>query len=255
LPDSGGPDVTAALGPRRPFSWQDVVLTCAVTAAIILLFILVILFAAANRIAPFSGNAMSTVSIALLLLEPAAIFAGIYFILIKRRGFGWADLGLRPLARGWITIALLAALGCLVLAGVVTQITDPFYESPMINEYAQVLIPGGLTLGRAIIVILCVGILVPAAEELLFRGLLYGWLRQRWTALPCTLISAGLFALAHANLRMALQIFITGAVLAVLYEYSRSIVAPMVTHMAVNTTSLVIIFAYAAPGGAVWMAP
>lgn len=242
---------TDALGPRRPLSWLDVVLTCALAAAIILLALLAVLLAAARHAGPFSGNAAGAVSIALLLLEPVAIFSGIYFVLIKRRGFEWRDLGLRPLARGWVTTALLAALACLAVAGALAQLTDQFYQSPMINEYARVLMPEGVTVGRALIVIATVGVLVPVAEELLFRGVLYSWLRQRWGMLPCTVISAALFAIAHANFRMALQIFITGVILALLYEYSRSVITPMLTHMAVNTISLAIIFFYAAPPGVI----
>ena len=251
IPETGGAPTTEALGPRRAFTWLDVVLTCALSAAIILLVLLAILIAAARHMGPFGGNSVGAVSIALLLLEPAAILAGIYFVLIKGRGFEWRDLGLRPIAQGWITTALFAALGCLVLTALLTQLTDRFYPSPMIDEYAQVLVPGGVTLSRAAILVVCVGILVPIAEELLFRGVLYGWLRQRWRAVPCAVISAGLFALAHANFRMALQIFITGLILAALYEYSRSVVAPMLTHMAVNTISLVLIFTYAGSPGAI----
>lgn len=249
IPETEAPMTAAALGPRRAFTWLDVVLTCALSAAIILIVLLAILIAAARHVGPFSGDSVGAVSIALLLLEPVAIMAGIYLVLIKRRGFEWRDLGLRAMAHGWIMTALLAALGSLVLTAALTQLTDQFYRSPMINEYAQVLVPRGVTVGRAITIIICVGILVPVAEELLFRGVLYGWLRQRWGMVPCAVISAGLFALAHANFRMSLQIFVIGVILAVLYEYSRSIIAPMVTHMAVNTISLVIIFFYAAPAG------
>jgi CAAX protease family protein len=251
IPDTSPADASGTPDSRRPLGWLDVVLTCGVTAAILLVVMLAILVAAANDIRPYSGNSLSAVSISLLVLEPVAIFAGVYIVLIRQRGFTWSDLGVRPMGRNWVAIAVLAALACLSVAGAITDLFDQFYRSPMINEYADVLMPANLTVVRAIVIVVCVGVLVPAAEELLFRGVLYGWLRQRWGVVPCTVVSAGLFAVAHANLRVALQIFITGAVLALLYEYSRSIVAPVVTHMAVNTISVVIIFFYAGQSGTI----
>lgn len=251
IPESSQTDSGGAAQPQRVLGWLDVVLTCGVTAAILLVVMVAILVAAANDIGPYSGNSLGAVSISLLVLEPAAIFIGLYAVLIAHRGFSWRDLGVRPVARSWIVVAVLAGLACLAVAGGITDIFDRFYRSPMINEYADVLMPAKLTVGRAIIIVLSVGVLVPAAEELLFRGVLYGWLRQRWGVVPCALISAALFAFAHANVRVGLQIFITGVVLALLYEYSRSIVAPIVAHMTVNTVSLVVIFFYAGGPGTI----
>ena len=249
IPETPEIGETGALGARRPFGWLDVVLTCGLIAAILLVVLLGILVAAANDMGPFAGDSLAAVSISLLLLEPAAIFVGIYVMLIRIRGYSWSDLGLRAMRRSWVSIALLGAIACLGIAGGITQIFDQFYPSPMINEYANVLIPADMSVVRAALILLCVGGLVPVAEELLFRGVLYGWLRQRWGIAACTIISSALFTMAHANFRVAVQIFITGAVLALLYEYSRSILAPIIAHMAVNTTSLVILFIYAGSRG------
>jgi len=236
------PAYTDALGPRRALTFLDVLLACAVASAIILIPFFAFLVYAARR--EVLGAAPPSI-IVLLLLEPVAILGGIYLVLIVGRRFAWTDLGLRPMALSWIAPALLAALGCLAFAGAVTQVLDRFYGTPMLDEYMAVLAPEGLTWQREVALVAIVGGLVPLAEELLFRGVLYAWLRQRWGVAVSVVLSAGLFALAHGNLRMSLQIFVTGMVLAVLYERSRSILTSTVTHMAVNTISLVIIFAYA----------
>jgi membrane protease YdiL (CAAX protease family) len=237
-----------ALGPRRALGLLDVILACAVAAAILLISMFGILMAASQHVAPFHNDPLSAATVALLLLEPAAIFGSVYFVLILGRGFAWDDLGLRPVAPKWAVPAILAALGCLAFAGAMTQLLDPYYNTPMIREYASVLAPHGLTARRMVLIVLTVGFLVPAAEELLFRGVLYNWLRQRWGVIPCAIISAGIFSLAHADLRMAVQIFVTGIVLAVLYERSRSILTPIVAHMTVNSISLGIILYYAGSG-------
>jgi membrane protease YdiL (CAAX protease family) len=87
--------------------------------------------------------------------------------------------------------------------------------------------------------------MVPVAEEVLFRGVLYGWLRQKRGIAASALISAAVFALAHANPQVAVQIFFIGAALAYLYERSGSLIPAMVTHMTINVTSLATILFYA----------
>lgn len=231
-----------APGPDRPLTFLDVLLVCAVASAIILIVFL-LLKAMANR-GGFDFP-VSAALVVLLLLEPIAIFTGIYSILILRRRFAWADFGVRPAALIWIAPAILAALGCLAFAGAVSEVLDRFYKTSMLDEYLSVLAPDGLTLQREILLILIVGGLVPFAEELLFRGVIYGWLRQRRGVVFSVVVSALLFALAHTNVHMALQIFVTGIVLAVLYERSRSVLVSTLAHMTVNTISLLIIFTYA----------
>jgi membrane protease YdiL (CAAX protease family) len=244
------PLYTDALGPRRSLTFLDVLLACAVTSAIVLISVIALGVVVANG-GRFADMPASLAAVALLTIEPVAIFAGVYFILILRRRFDWADLGLRPMTRSWAAPAVLAALGCLIFSGAVSQVFERFYNTPMLDEYVSLLAPEGTTWQQEVALIVLIGGLVPLAEELLFRGVLYAWLRQRWGVAVSAVVSAGLFALAHGSLRMGLQIFVTGVVLAVLYERSRSILASTLAHMTVNTISMVIIFSYAAHGGAV----
>lgn len=231
-----------APGQHRSLGLIDVILVCAVASAIVLTTFLLLAGAATGEDFNLS---ISLVILILLLVEPVAIFAGIYLVLILRDRITWPELGVRPAALTWVAPAILAALGCLAFAGAVSQIFERFYQTSMLDEYLKVLAPDGLTLGHEIVLLLIVGGLVPFAEELLFRGVIYRWMRQRWGVAGSAVGSALLFALAHSNVRMALQIFVTGIVLAVLYERSRSIFVSTLTHMTVNTISLILIFSFA----------
>ena len=57
----------------------------------------------------------------------------------------------------------------------------------------------GLSLLRACLV-------APLAEELLFRGALFGWLRRRLPAWPAILVSAALFWVVIAGFRVLLRL-------------------------------------------------
>ncbi len=85
---------------------------------------------------------------------------------------------------------------------------------------------------------LAVVVLVPVAEELFFRGFLYGWLRSRLGPVGATPIAAVLFAAAHGSLGLMLPLTLVGAGLCVLYERRRSLWAPAIAHAMVNALAL-----------------
>jgi membrane protease YdiL (CAAX protease family) len=80
----------------------------------------------------------------------------------------------------------------------------------------------------------------PVAEELFFRGLVYGWLRARLGRASATAVGAVLFAAAHQNLTLVLPLTLVGAGLGWLYEESGSLWPPVLAHAAVNAASLTL---------------
>jgi len=79
-----------------------------------------------------------------------------------------------------------------------------------------------------------IAILGPLLEEICFRGVVYGALRQVvpvWLAIPA---SAAVFSLAHADLNAAAPLFVLGSLLAYIYERTRSVVASWITHACWN---------------------
>ncbi|GAB6097929.1 type II CAAX endopeptidase family protein [Desulfatiferula olefinivorans] len=83
------------------------------------------------------------------------------------------------------------------------------------------------------------GVLAPLAEELFFRGLVFGYLRRRGF-LSALLISTGLFVLAHSFSGFPLVQLVGGLVFGVCYEKERSLWAPVVIHAAGNMTLFTI---------------
>lgn len=77
-------------------------------------------------------------------------------------------------------------------------------------------------------------LVAPVCEELVFRGYLYPVMKKfagPWVAAIC---SGLIFAAAHGSLAALLPLFIFGIVLAVLYEKTGSIWAPMAVHFCFN---------------------
>ena len=82
-------------------------------------------------------------------------------------------------------------------------------------------------------------IVVPIGEESLFRGIVYGGLRTRYSIVPAVAISAALFAFVHVNPAIMPGIFIDGVALALAFEWRRTLAMPMVIHGAVLACFLV----------------
>ena len=77
-------------------------------------------------------------------------------------------------------------------------------------------------------------VVAPVAEELFFRGILYGWLRARMGVWKGLGLSALLFAVLHANFMVFLPILGLGLLFGWVYEQTGSLAAPVVVHILHN---------------------
>ncbi len=80
----------------------------------------------------------------------------------------------------------------------------------------------------------------PVLEEFLFRGVLYGRLRDMASPKLAMIFSALLFGLYHGNLSQGIYGFFMGLFLAWTLEYCQTIKAPIVVHVAANAVALVL---------------
>ena len=97
---------------------------------------------------------------------------------------------------------------------------------------------------QILLAVLIAVVLAPLAEELVFRGLLHRNLRRRMRIVPATLISSVLFAIVHVEVVFSQPIALVGltlagAVMAIAYERTGSLVVPVVIHAVYNATTLV----------------
>ncbi len=88
--------------------------------------------------------------------------------------------------------------------------------------------------------------IAPLSEEMLFRGLLYPWLRHRWGIICAVIGSALVFAAFHMNLATFPQLFVMGVIFAVVYERTRSLPTVTLLHATWNLWVMLAV-AYLAP--------
>jgi membrane protease YdiL (CAAX protease family) len=89
------------------------------------------------------------------------------------------------------------------------------------------------------------GLISPVAEEIFFRGIIYGYLR-RWGILLAVLGSAAFFSMVHLMISGITPVqIIGGLIFAIAYEMEKNLLVPITIHvlgnMAIFTLSILLV--------------
>lgn len=85
--------------------------------------------------------------------------------------------------------------------------------------------------------IVCYGILTPIAEELVFRGIIFNYMKRFMKLKFAIVLSAFCFGAYHMNAVQSAFAFLIGMLMAYGYEYFGSFAIPVGIHIAMNTLS------------------
>jgi hypothetical protein len=154
--------------------------------------------------------------------------------------FGWrrirTQLGLRFTGVGHILLALGAWVVGIVTGTVVTAALAPLMGRPA-NNAKEILSVGSDPLFLALIAF-TVCLLGPLVEELLFRGMLLGWLSRRLPIAIAIVISALVFAGLHFIPTLLPFLFILGITTGLVRWYTGSTLNSLVVHVCQNTLAV-----------------
>ncbi|MDI9468620.1 MAG: CPBP family glutamic-type intramembrane protease [Bacillota bacterium] len=173
---------------------------------------------------------------ALLYSTPVQILLFAIFLWYQKRK-NPQYLLLRPNHASVFPLALGIAFGSLGLATLFILLFDmlakfsPFWQNVMVTYQQSTEVLQGVDL---LLTTLCVAILVPIAEELLFRGIIAEEIRQvapDWLAI---LLSGVIFALVHGNLIQILYVLPLGFILGAAYIWTNTIWVPILIHVVFN---------------------
>ncbi len=195
-------------------------------------------FAGANQ------NVANSILAALIYMLTIAIVIGFPW-LVKKYRTTKEDIGLTRLPT-WMDIGL-APAGFIV-----------YFLGSMLLLYLCSLVFPGLNLNQAqetgfggvfhnyelLLAFFTLVVLAPFAEEVLFRGYLYGKLRQRVPMWVAVLLTSVLFGVIHGQWNVGLDVFILSIVMCALREITGNIWAGMLVHMIKNSIAFYIIFIF-----------
>jgi membrane protease YdiL (CAAX protease family) len=136
-------------------------------------------------------------------------------------------LGLRP--ANWKYLVF-GALGTLALSVAVSQLGIEPQGMKQVIE----MVPGKIGVSLALF-----AVLAPIVEELIFRGLLYGWVAGRWGGLAGLIVSSLVFAAAHIEPAHVILVLPLGLLFGWLRRRTDSLLPSLFSHIMNNGFALV----------------
>lgn len=230
--------------PGVTWGFRDIV--GGVIAALVVFFILgaIIIGGAVAAFGEDSLEASLSEATAIVVLD--VVLVATVLVVIARKGAGILELGFRPPRQGWpltlgfVVLAYLAAIGLVTVYGIAIDLVglDELEPGPQLDEDFFDETSVVVLTGFAIV------FLAPIAEEVFFRGFIYGGLR-RYLGLPLAGLASGtLFALAHGDPGLIVPFAGIGLILSFLYEYTRSLYAPIAVHFVFNSLSFLLLLLF-----------
>jgi membrane protease YdiL (CAAX protease family) len=184
---------------------------------------------------PEEGEDLGATALALVQLATALGFAMVPLAIAARRGAGFREalrrLGVRAFRVASAVKWMFAAVGAYLLFAIVYTAV---FGAPEQEDIAE-------SFGSIPVQVLLIVIAAPISEEICFRGMLYGGLRERWPKVAAALLAGLVFGALHAltGLSAVPPLVAFGFVLCLLYERTGSIVPGIVLHMLNNSVALV----------------
>ena len=207
----------------------------------------IILFAGVFALQQLKLDALA-LTLASAAWEAVTLIGCVVLLGLRRKGLPWQAVGLRLVPRRWVWIAVGAGLACLFLTGLVALLTDIILGRSLTNPQLPFLVPKGLTFTGELLMFVLAGLVVPFAEELYFRGVLFVWLRQRFGFWVGAIVSAVVFGAAHGDVAIAAGIAVMGFIQAWTYERSHSLWTTYIIHALNNSVKLVLLYGLLASG-------
>lgn len=166
----------------------------------------------------------------------------IWYVLVKHRET-WQHFGLSLQGVGK---NFLLGLICGLILLAVSLFSERIYttllmigpsEHPLVAQTKM-----ATTLSELAIPLLLAGLVAPFTEEILYRMFTFLPLKQRYGLFIGTILSAAVFALFHFNVYWLAELLVVGSGLALLYNWTGSLISCMVAHSVINTSKIMLLF-------------
>jgi membrane protease YdiL (CAAX protease family)/uncharacterized RDD family membrane protein YckC len=171
-----------------------------------------------------------------------AVFLLVVLFVKVRRHATLASLGLRRVQWRWLLAALPFTFAAFLFESITGLLSQSLFPQAPANQCVSIrdAYQGALPLA-----VIGVAVIAPLVEEIVFRGMVFGWLRGRTPIAWAVVISAALFSLEHIGflqLTLFLPIFAAGLVLATLYHHAGSLWPSMLVHGTFNLVATLVLF-------------
>jgi membrane protease YdiL (CAAX protease family) len=221
---------STADAPERTFGLPEAILA----SVLILFFLMTISSAVPDPSIQFNPRNL----LANLLLTAFVVL--VIVTLLQFRGFDVSALA------GFLRIGFFRALGtgamllffAYPLIGLSEAVNRRFFAGDASKQSIVEFFSGSRTIEQRIMIIVFALAIAPVVEEFVFRFFIYGVLKRYFGWVAGIILSAGLFAAAHAHFPSFVPLFVLGSCFAIAYEWSGSLLVSMTMHSLFNSLTL-----------------
>jgi membrane protease YdiL (CAAX protease family) len=179
----------------------------------------------------------------LYLLQVGVMFGLVWFFAIKLGQAHWSELGLRSYG---IFRSLVLALTAFILIfasnttyGLIASRFVPMED--LQGRVSKIILSGRVSLALLIPIVIFIA---PIVEEIFFRGFVYPAFRKKMGVVWGILLSALVFTLFHLEPYQIPPLLVIGAILAFIYERTRSLVPVIILHGLNNAFYMLVLMVF-----------
>lgn len=143
----------------------------------------------------------------------------------------WTDLLLAPI--GFVPYFIISAVSTAIFS------IFPWFNA---NQTQNVLFNHFLSPGGKILAFLTLAVVAPIAEELIFRGWLYGKLRARTNLVVSIFITSLLFGIVHFQWNVGVNVFGMSIIMCLLREITGTVYSGIFLHIIKNSIAFFLLF-------------
>jgi len=227
---------------RKP--WRVEALMSRVGLLLVCLYAGLFLGAWAQKIAGQAGPSLGQMVLALLSFQGATLVWVALFLKEHSttwvEAFGFSNRCLHAILLGVIVACIFLPLG-LGLKWVSAEFIVRLHFKPEEQQVVQTLQMDTTGPGRIIFGLFTI-LLVPPAEETLFRGIFYPWAKQSGFPRLALWGTAFFFGAIHLNLISFMPLTLLAVALTILYEKTDNLLAPITTHALFNGVNFALLY-------------
>lgn len=233
-------------GTEERLRWRDLLPVLFVTIAwLLVVFVSLVTLARIDR--PFYRANLETIALGATLAIYLGFGAGLLAAL-RRLPDAPAFLGLRWPRPNDVGLVLALMIPWYLGIALVSAVSAALFNGGKVvpGNTRQLFIQHPRGIGILVLALLVTAVAAPVCEEVFFRGMLFRLLRTRMPLSAAVVLSAGAFALAHANPAISLALLpvflYMGVVLAVLYTRTGVLTTTILLHGLNNAVGTVLIY-------------
>ncbi len=163
------------------------------------------------------------------------LFLFVYFLRNKNYSFFTPNISFK-----WFLISLLLFIFVVIVGGKLSELLSIFLNIKN-DSISKELLSDNLWLNILQFKILT-SLLVPITEELIFRGLIFKFIRQYRGFIFSAVISSLIFGVLHFNIAIIPFVFLLGFVNSFMLEKTNSLFYPIIIHALVNSVAASMFF-------------